>query len=660
MNVKNMASFKIIFFFLLFLNTLFPINLYSYLEVTTLMVPMRDSVRLATDVHLPAGDSGPWPTILIRTPYSRQSITDEGIVTTLTENLKYAIVIQNTRGRFESEGADSIFFSDGWGRVRDGYDTVEWIAQQSWSNGKIGMWGASAYGITAYMAAGAAPPHLTCCLVMVAASNLYEDALFYSGVYRNSLVDDWLLSQGSEHLNDFFIQHPNYESVYDIVNLSTRYDSVNVPILHIGGWHDIFLQGQIHAFCGIQNRGRFSAAGKQKLIVGPWTHNMLSPFCGELTFPRSQDVDLIGLTMGWFDTWLKGIQNGMDFPEVYYYLMGDADQTEGPGNRWFERNDWPPPSEQTSFYLRQGELLSTEKPTTFESPDAFVYDPQKWVPTLGGRNLNIPAGSYDQRPLESRADVLIYTTPPLIHPLTVVGPITVTLWASSDVLDTDFTAKLCDVYPDGRSMLVADGIIQARHRNSLRTEEFLTPGEITQFTIDLWSTAIVFAPTHRIRLSISSSNYPRFERNPNTGEPFRKNTHTRIAHQTVYHDAEHPSALMLPVTEGDPFHVFAVEMGPCILGQNYPNPFNKETSIPIHFPGEETEMGNPSPKVDVHIYNLLGQCVRSWRLSPHPDDRIIIPWRGEDHEGHPLSSGVYIVRLRFGKIVETRKIILLK
>lgn len=657
-----MSNRKSQIIFLVFLFTLFHAALHAF-QKQTLMVPMRDGIRLATDVYRPSLGDGPWPTILIRTPYGKQSAMDDWIALFLTDIYKYSLVVQDTRGRYASEGADSMFFHDGWGRLRDGYDTVEWIAEQSWCSGKIGTWGASALGITQYLLAGAAPPHLTCSFVMVAASNLYEDALFYGGEYRRSLVDQWLEKNGSGHLVDFFEQHPNYEPLYDVVNLSTRYDSVDVPIFHVGGWHDIFVQGQINAFCGIQQNGGPNAAGYQKLLIGPWVHDPTSA-CGELTFPDAGVDDYLNEMVQWFDYWLKGINNGIDqFPDVTYYLMGDADRTDGHGNRWVEREDWPPPTSPVKFYLGQDGLLGRQTPSDYEPADEYTYDPDDPVPTVGGRNLNIPAGSYDQRSVESRPDVLVYTTDPLLDPLTVVGRVTVTLWASSDAVDTDFTAKLCDVYPDGRSMLVADGIVQARHRDTVWEEEFLAPGQIYEFTIDLWSTAIVFEPEHRIRLSISSSNFERFETNPNTGEPFRQNTGSIPAHQVVYHDPDHLSALVLPVVDTTGTLVAASESSVPqrpVLEQNYPNPFNDETMISLRFPDFFDGKRVSSQSVRLSIFDLLGRRVRSWELAPRPGERIVYRWSGDDENGVHLPSGIYVCRLMYGSRVETRKITLMK
>ncbi len=620
----------------------------------TLMMPMRDGISLATDVYLPFG-SAPRPAILIRTPYGRGSGADDLLLFLLTDLKGYAVAVQDLRGRGGSEGIDSLFFSDGWGRVSDGYDAIEWTASQPWCNGKIGTWGASGLGIPQYMAAGTNPPHLKCCLVIVAASNLYEDAVFYGGEYQKALVDGWLADVKNPDLASFFVRHPNQDPCYDIINLSTRYDSVRVPILHVSGWHDIFVQGVINAFEGVQKYGGEGAAGKQKLIVGPWVHGITSASTGELTFPNASYTRFLELQINWFDRWLKNADNGADrIPPVQYYTMGDDSLTTGPGNRWISREDWPPPSQDLPLYLSSGRLLRTDRPSTLDPPEPFSYDPRNPVPTLGGKNLNIKAGSYDQRPAESRPDVLVFTTPPVADSLSIAGRVLVKLWASSDGFDTDFTAKLCDVYPDGRSMLVADGIVQARHRNSFKTEELLEPGRVYEFTIDLWSTAVTFAPGHSVRLSISSSNDPRFEPNPNTGEPFRKNTGTRIALQTVYHDANRASALHLPVVSGS---LSAVRVAAGVrtdgfgLKPNFPNPFNGETVIPVKSDGPETR---------VEIFDVLGRQIRSWNLAGAAGCETLLRWRGDDENGRGVQSGIYFCRVAGKTETRTLKITLMR
>jgi len=644
--------------FLLFLGFLAVSNpLFSEVKTKKLMIPMRDGIRLEATLYKPSIGSGPWPVILERTPY-----TDSYLLNTITEGLltnfyQYALIVQHTRGRYQSEGADSVFFQDGWGRKQDGYDTVEWIAEQSWCNGKVGIVGISASGITGYLTAGVNPPHLKCCVIFVAASNMYEQALFYGGEYRRSLVQNWLQQQNAENLIDFFTEHYLYEPRYDSINLSTRWDSVNVPILHIGGWHDIFLQGQTQAFTNIQEYGGLQAAGFQKLIIGPWIHYLIFADCGELDFPNSS-LDIITPFISWMNRWLKNMHNGIENnPKVQYYLMGDPEQQKSPGNRWIETDYWPPNYEPIHFYLHTDEKLNNDPPSENETPDHFTYDPLNPVPTVGGRNLFLDAGPFDQALVESREDVLIYTSDIITDSLVISGPVQVQLYASSDVLDTDFTAKLCDVYPDGRSMLIADGIIKARHRNSLSGEAFLTPGQIYEFSIDLWSTAAAFAPGHAVRLSISSSNYPRFEANPNTGDPFHQHTTTQIAHQTIYHDVEHPSALILPVigpsTSIEPLDTPAPEP---VLSQNVPNPFNSTTTITVH---TDRLHHSQNHTLTLTIYDLLGRVIREWHIQPHSSIQQIV-WNGNDMNQQTVSSGVYICILKAGKYTESRKIIMSK
>ncbi len=632
-------------------------HLFSEVKTDKLMIPMRDGIRLEATLYKPSIGNGPWPIILERTPYQGSYLLNSISAGLLTNFYQYGLVVQHTRGCFESEGVDSVFFQDGWGRKQDGYDTIEWIADQSWCNGKIGMIGVSASGITGYLAAGTNPPHLACCMIIVAASNIFEQVLFYGGELRYSLVENWLKQQDAEHLIDFFTEHPFYEPLYDCINLSTRWDSVNVPILHIGGWHDIFLKGQTDAYTNIQEFGGPKASGFQKLIIGPWIHYLTLASCGELEFPDSS-IDLISPFIFWMNRWLKNVNNGIEnTPNVKYYLMGDADQQGEPGNRWIETDTWPPEFEPVSFYLHTGGILNKDPPSENEPLDHYIYDPENPVPTIGGRNLFLDAGSYDQSSVETREDVLTYTTDWLTDSLVITGPVQVQLQASSDVVDTDFTAKLCDVYPDGRSMLVADGIIKARHRNSLSEESFLIPGQIYEFTLDLWSTALAFAPGHAVRLSISSSNYPRFETNSNTGDPFRQHTSTQIAYQTIYHDAEHPSALILPVigaSTGIP-DMITPEPEP-VLAQNYPNPFNSETTLTIYVDRLDC---SKEDNITLTIFDLLGRVIREWYIDPQLSFKQIL-WNGYDKNQHKVSSGMYICILKAGRHTESRKIILSK
>lgn len=511
----------------------------------THLLSMTDGTRLATDVYLPSG-TGPWPVVLYRTPYGKDS--DHPGTEWTTGG--YAVVAQDCRGTFDSEGLFRTFLDDGWGENKDGYETVLWIREQTWCNGKIGTLGGSARGITQNMLAGSAPPGLICQHVVVAASDLYSQGLFHDGAFRKRLIEGWVAGRGAaayEYMMDEVTAHPLYDdALWGYVNLEPRYSLVNWPMVHAGGWYDIFLQGTINNFVGIQHNGGPGAVGRQKLIIEPYGHGHGD---GGFAWPTEGLTARYASERNWFDEWIKGLdRHVMDDPPVCYYVLGDVDEPDGPGNEWRYADDWPVPATEVAYYFHDGGLLSTAPPTGFESPEAYMFDPADPVLTLGGANLSGNKGPYDQRPVESRGDVLVFTTPVIEEYVEITGKVLVRLWASSSAVDTDFTAKLCDVYPDGRSMLVCDGIVRARHRNTSTAEEFLTPGQIYEFEIDLWETCIAFNAGHRIRVDLSSSNYDRYDVNPNTGEPWNQHTHMQTAANTIYHDAAHPSHILLRVT----------------------------------------------------------------------------------------------------------------
>jgi len=523
-------------------------------EKTTYMVEMADGTHLATDVYLPDGP-GPWPVLLYRTPYGKDS---DSVGSWPGWNERgYAVVTQDIRGTYDSEDIFRGFFDDGWGENKDGYETCLWILDQSWCNGKIGTLGGSARGISQNMLAGSVPPGLVCQNIGVAASNMYAQAMFQGGAFRKRLVEGWMSGRGPEaveYMETVMKAHPHYDDDYwGFTNFETRYPLVTWPIVNRGGWYDIFLQGTINNFVGIQHNGRPGAQGKQKLIIEPYGHGYGS---GGFYWPPgcTSPPALYASQQRWFDYWMKGIETGvMDEPPVCYYVLGDVDEPNGPGNEWRFADDWPVFSRPVSFYFHEGGLLNTVPPSGSESPDTFVYDPNDPVPTLGGANLSGDKGPYDQRPVEppSRSDVVTFTTPVLDDYVEITGKVVIELYASSSALDTDFTGKLCDVYPDGRSMLVCDGIVRARHRNTTRYDELMVPGTVYKFEIDLWETAIAFNAGHRIRVNISSSNYNRFDANPNTGEPWNQHTQTVPATNTIYHDATRPSRIVLRATGPD-------------------------------------------------------------------------------------------------------------
>ncbi|MFE3845622.1 CocE/NonD family hydrolase [Thermoplasmatota archaeon] len=507
------------------------------------MVEMRDGIKLATDIYLPKNQNQPHGVILIRTPYDKNGSILTGIN---FANAGWPTVIQDMRGRFASEGIDTVFRNS----HTDGPDTLEWIADQSWSNGKIATLGGSALGLTQYYMAGANPPNLKCQFIQVATPNLYKHGITQGGQFRKSLVELWLENQGGLFVLQDYFDHENYTLDYwTNVSLDDNWQDVNVPAVHIGGWYDCFAQGIIDGFMGYQYKGGLEARGNSKLVMGPWTHSS-GQFQGELTYPENA-VDNFSFNM--FEDMviqytMDGANDFDNWPTVIYYVMGDVDNSSAPGNEWRTADDWPINYNEMRLFFHENGLLDIEQPDD-NNPITFTYNPQNFVPTLGGQNLNIQRGPYDQRPIEDREDVLIFTSSILNEPIEATGPIAAKLFVSSDCPDTDFTVKLTDVYPDGRSMLITDGILRMRNRNGFDHWEFMESGEIYEITVDLWSASYIWNKGHQIRVAISSSNFPRFLNNPNTKDPISKNNTYNIAHNNLYVENVFPSCIILPYVE---------------------------------------------------------------------------------------------------------------
>jgi len=501
-------------------------------------VAMRDGVELATDVLRPDG-AGPWPCVLSRTPYDKKGLAGQAKSFVAAG---YVFVGQDCRGKFRSKGD------------YDGYDTVEWVAAQPWSNGRVGMTGGSALGITSNLAATQAPPHLRCAYVVVAPASARRNTVYIGGVYRKEMNDGWLTMQGAKFAIDVTMQHPPGDRFWDWREIGDFWNRIDIPVYNVGGWYDIFSQGTLDNFVGLQTRGRGLAAGNQKLVIGPFAHG---PMGGRSKYPEARPDEWLGTRRQilWFDRWLKGDRNAIDDePPVRYYVLGDTEDPDAPGNEWRSASSWPPPSRPASFFLapggdlRRGELATA--PADGESSRSYDYDPTKPVPTVGGNNLiRGGRGPLDQRQIGERDDYLRFQTAPLVAPLEIAGRVSCELFVASDAPDTDFVAKLVDVYPDGYEALVVDGIVRARYREGLEREVFLTPGEVVSARIDLWSTAYAFHRGHRLAVHVSSSNDPRFDPNPNTGRRQRADDETRVARNTVHFSERYPSRLLLPVTD---------------------------------------------------------------------------------------------------------------
>lgn len=564
---------------------------------TNVPIPMRDGVTLYADVYRPA-TPGRYPVLLIRTPYGKAA----GMLNPIRMvSAGYVVVVQDTRGRFSSEGDFVPFVDDG----RDGYDTVEWCAAQPWSTGAVGMYGGSYVGFVQWLAALERPPHLKAIAPVETFSNPRTDLWGVGDAFGLGLTVSWYLQavmlerlqrkgagsvSGNESLERLYddidnlgtllkqlplrtfkplagsplapgfdeilsrFEDPDYWAPTDV---TAHYHEITVPALNVGGWYDVFMGGTIRNYVGMRRSGGSENARMgQRLLVGPWNHGPTGSIAGEMNFGICATIDLDGVILRWFDFWLKGEANGVDTESpVRIFVMGE--------NRWRTEDDWPlARARPTPYYLHskgrantvQGDgMLIPELPPSDAPPDRFLYDPRNPVPTRGGQTccslVVLPSGVYDQRPIEERPDVLVYSSAPLDTPVEVTGPIVVHLWAQSSAPDTDFTAKLVDVAPCGYARNLTEGVIRARYRGGLAHPRLLEPGEITEYTIDLWATSNVFLPGHRIRLEISSSNFPRIDRNPNTGNPFGVDSESDLqpALQTVYHDAARPSRIILPI-----------------------------------------------------------------------------------------------------------------
>lgn len=512
-------------------------------------VPMADGTKLATDVYLPDG-AGPFPVILVRSTYSR----NQGMNSYIEKG--YAVVIQDIRGMGGSEGEAHVFYYDGWRPgIMDGADTVAWIKAQPWCNGKIGTVGASALGMTQMLLAPATKD-IQAQYIQVAPSNFYFDVVYVGGVFRKNLVEGWLQCIFQPQTIKIYRDIPRYNEFWSYYNAEAAADKITAPAVFVNGWYDIFSQGTINGFVSREEHGGEGARGNNYLIMSWRNHG--KDTTKDYKFNESRHTLKIGEISDKFLRYhLMGDRDALNgVPKVHYYVMG-ADTPGAPGNEWRTAEKWPPlPTQETPFYLDAEGGLSTAIQDGENAWREFTFDPKDPYPTWGGANLlpNLVAGPYDQRKFSTtRQDLLKYVSGPLTQPLEIVGRIKVRLFVSSDAPDTDFTAKLVDIYPegDGREILVLDNIRRVKTRNGFETAAPPLQGQedVVEVEVDLWSIAWIFDKGHRIGLHISSSNYPRFDVNPNTGaEAPLPGEEMRVAHNRVHSGKNMPSALLLPVT----------------------------------------------------------------------------------------------------------------
>jgi len=534
-------------------------------------VTMRDGVKLIADVYQPEVE-GKFPVLLERTPYNRAG--GAGSAAAMAAH-GYVVIIQDTRGRFDSQGEFYPFRYES----QDGYDTVEWAARLPYADGKVGMFGGSYVGATQMLAAIASPPHLVAIQPYVTASEYYDGWTYQSGALMQWFASSWssgltvdTLRRKASGLEDpkawvaqlpveryrmlelppvsalapYFtdwVAHEHDDDYWRPWKISDHYGEMNIKALHSGGWHDIFLKGTIQNYVGMHRAS--PARADQRLLLGPWAHAETSPEgkIGDVTFGKSAVLDTEATILHWYDYALKGVRNEYAAgAPVRIFIMGE--------NAWRDEREFPLKRTQyTKYYLQRG-ALSTDAPGEGE-PEQYQYDPAAPVPTIGGRlccgNNQLPPGPADQRPNEGRPDVLVFSTPPLAKDVEATGWVKATIYASSSAVDTDFTALLADVEPSGYARFLTDGIVRARYRNSTQRAEPIEAGKIYEYSIDLWATSNLFKAGHRIRLYVSSSNFPRFDRNLNTDEPITGSVRMVKAQQRIYHDQQHPSALVLPV-----------------------------------------------------------------------------------------------------------------
>jgi predicted acyl esterase len=526
---------------------------------TTYMVEMEDGILLATDVHSPDA-GGPRGSILVRTPYDR---TRSGLYASWT-NAGWNGIAQDIRGSYASEGESQ--FPLFWDAPSDGNDTVNWIADQSWSDGKVATYGGSALGVAQYFMAGQGPDNLTCQFITQAPPDMYHYSGFQGGEFKPLNLGALMVDIDPDEKERVYDNENFSRAFWGDISLLDKWSKVDVPALHAGGWWDGFSEGIIDGYLGYNYGGGDGARNRSKLVMGPWTHGDITyrTKFGEVQYPADSIGDFTEyMFRDMLEQYMLGTTKDFDsWPDVTYYTMGDADDPDAPGMEWRYSDVWPVPANYTSLYLQPGGVLDPRSPRNANGSSTYSYDPSDPVPTKGGQNLGSNAGPYDQRPVETRNDVLLFETKVLEEPVEATGKIRAKLYVSSDREDTDFTVKLTDVYPDGRSMLVADGIIRMRNRNGDDHWEFMEPGKVYGVDVDLWSTSYIWNAGHRIRAAISSSNYPRFVANPNTRDALYENSGYLIAHNSIHFDRTRPSALILPIVGQYPNELPLVEGTP--------------------------------------------------------------------------------------------------
>ncbi|MBI5647699.1 MAG: CocE/NonD family hydrolase [Ignavibacteriae bacterium] len=609
-------------------------------------IPVRDGKTLAADLYS-TDTTVPKPVILIQTPYNkafyRLGLQSRGGGAFPYDTAKYHYVILDWRGFYGSKDADV----RGYDRGLDGYDAVEWIAAQRWSNGKVGTWGLSALGHIQFLTAKHHPPHLVCAVPCVKDFKTKYSDYFYGGVYRKEHVES-LESLGFLTTSAITSQ-PTYNAIWRAVeNNSDLSADIAVPMLLIGGWFDHFPDDVIRAFHDLADRSDAKVRDAHKILYGPWTHGDLGiEQQGELSFPNavSEPRDI---ALQFFGYYLWQEKNAYPLrPPFMYYQMGD--------NVWrdYGRDSTAVPGSSLTFWLHADGSLLQSMPADPSATRTLIYDPRNPSPSHGGARFNpldqtaVPGPLDIRAAVESRPDALVFSTPPLGRPLTLDGPITATLLVSSDRTDTDMSVRFCDVYPDGRSMILADGILRGRYRKGVDRQVPLVPGVPDTFRVELQKLAVTLLPGHRMRIVVSSSNFPRFDINLNNGGPMYTAGDTLVATNTVHMNTTLRSTVTI---HGSDVMAAGGVPAPEVLhiGAPYPNPVCVQTVFPIAIPGG-------SASVTARVLDVLGRqhvLLYDGPASATPA-QLHVNTTG-------LPAGTYLLHVTTGKVTTMRRFSVVK